>query len=438
MENNDKIEDNASFKDLKKTIEGFDALKGLANFFSAFGLKNEEMNNALKEFDNLKNQFDALAKTPDKFNTHFAKKGWIAHESMNQDLILECIKLAEDNDFNTAEENLISYYTSSEMYWLVSRLQGIEAFRKRHTLLNFAYQDTLEERYYSAIPIVLMMMDGAVNDINKTEGFFAEKSDLTAWDSIAAHSTGLMTLKDTLGASRKKTSEDVISMPFRNGILHGRDLGYANRTVAAKSWAALFAVNDWARSIEDGKKVAPPPKPEPTFMEQLESIATSIKSLEESKISQEKASLWTPRSLVVSVDIPEKAESINYADHTPEQEAIRFTENWQKKRYDLIAREIHQHYTKNINYKTEAGKVRQFLGDKHLLDYKILKVVDCAPAISEVTLDTLIFSNEIKYHKEITLRLIYQDGNGRTLVFGDKNGKWLFIDAFFYTLDYFS
>ena len=274
-------------------------MKKLVDLFSVLGIENEELNHVFDSLHDLKSQFDILSKSPDKFNDFFAKNGWIAHESMNQDLMLECIKFAEDNQYNLAEEILIEYYTSDKMYWLISRLQGIMAFRRRYDLLKFAYQDTLEGRFHSAIPIILMMMDGAVSDINKNEGFFAEKSDLTAWDSIAAHSSGLMALKDILGTSRKKTSEEIILMPFRNGILHGRDLGYANRIVAAKSWAALFAVNDWARSLEDGKKVTPPVKPELTLDEQLEFLLASIKTLEKSKEARKKVEAWQARSVVI-------------------------------------------------------------------------------------------------------------------------------------------
>ena len=44
MENNDKIEDNSSFKDLRKTLEGFDALKGIVNSFDILGINREELN----------------------------------------------------------------------------------------------------------------------------------------------------------------------------------------------------------------------------------------------------------------------------------------------------------------------------------------------------------------------------------------------------------
>jgi hypothetical protein len=436
MENNDKIEDNSSFKDLRKMLEGFDALKGLVNSFGVLGINREELNQPFEELEKLQSQFLILSESPDKFNGFFAEKGWIAHESMNQDLILECIGLAESNQFNIAENNLVEYYSSNKMEWLVTRLQGILAFRKRYPLLKLAYQDTLEERFHSAIPVILMMMDGVVSDMNKNEGFFTDKSDLTAWDSIAAHSTGLMVLRDILGASRKKTSEETILMPFRNGILHGRDLGYANRTVVAKSWAALFAVNDWARSIEDGKKQAPPANPEPTLKEQLESIASSLNSLEKSKEANKRIELWEARNLIVGVDVPEKEKSGNYAESTPEQEAIRFAEYWQSKRFDLIAKQVHYHFVKSVNYKKEIGKVRLALENNNLVDYKISKITDCTPAITEVLLMVTIKRNENIKELPILLRFIYQDLEGNVLVFGEPDGRWLFVESFFHTLEY--
>ncbi|WP_157887016.1 hypothetical protein [Hymenobacter sp. PAMC 26628] len=436
MENNDKIEDNSSFKDLRKIIEGFDALKGLVNLFDTLGINNEELSQSFEGLEKLKSQFDILSESPDKFNSFFAKKGWIAHESMNQDLILRCIEFAESNQPDIGEENLIEYYSSNQIYWLVSRLQGISAFRKRYPLLKLAYQDTLEGRFHSAVPIILMMMDGVVSDINSNEGFFADKSDLTAWDSIAAHSTGLMVLRDILSASRKKTSEETILMPFRNGILHGRDLGYANRTVVAKSWAALFAVNDWARSIEDGKKQAPPVKPEPTLKEQLESLISSVNSLEKSKEANKKLESWKARNLIIGVDVPEKGKSEDYAISTPEQEAIRFAEYWQGKRYDLIAKQVHYHFVKNINYKKETGKARAALEKNTLVNYKISKITDCTPAISEVALLVTIERNGNIHELPILLRLIYQNLDGNILVFGEPDGRWLFVESFFHTLEY--
>jgi hypothetical protein len=432
---NERIEDNYSFKDLKKTIDGFQALHRVVKLFGVFGLKNKELDKAFEGFEQMKHQFEMLSKSPDRFNELFAKKGWIAHESMNQGLMLTAIQFADKGHIDLAEQALIDYYSSDQMHWLVCRLRGVDAFSKRYELLQLAYQDTLEGRFHSAIPIVLMMMDGAVNDIDKGKGFFAENTDVTAWNSIAAHSTGLKVLKKILSDTRKRTTEETLTMPYRHGILHGRDLGYANRTVAAKSWLALFAVNDWARSLLDGKKTAPPEKPEPTLKEQVNSIIESARKLNESKAVSERISEWKARDLVIGADISEKCASTQYEDFTPEQEAIRFAEYWSKKKYGLIAKQIHQFSKKDISEKKEAGRVRTAFEGKNLIDYKLTKLVDCTPAISEVTIEVII-EYEGKMHEEsITLRMIYQGLKGETLILGDKNGQWKFIESFFYRLE---
>lgn len=46
-------------------------------------------------------------------------------------------------------------------------------------------------------------------------------------------------------------------MPYRNGILHGRDLNYANEYVSCKLLALMFAVADWMKmkNSEEQRKI---------------------------------------------------------------------------------------------------------------------------------------------------------------------------------------
>ena len=94
-----------------------------------------------------------------------------------------------------------------------------------------------------------------------------------AWDSISAHPKGLVKLKEVFGKTRMMTRSDEIRIPFRHGIVHGMDLGYNNKYVAAKCWATLFAVRDWIiKAARDELK--PPelkPKVEKTLWESIES-----------------------------------------------------------------------------------------------------------------------------------------------------------------------
>lgn len=185
-----------------------------------------------------------------------------------------------------------------------------------------------------------MMIDGAVNDIDKGKGFFAENTNLTAWDSIAAHNTGLTALKEIFSDGRHKTNTEELSLPYRHGILHGRDLGYSNKTVTAKCWAAVFTIKDWAYAIKQGKKMPPAPEPKLSFKENLSELKNSLDEYAASKKRNEslskKVDEWKPRELTIGIDIPEKGTSNDYARYTPEQEAIRFAEFWTKNNFGVL------------------------------------------------------------------------------------------------------
>jgi len=283
-------------------------------------------------------------------------------------------------------------------------------------------------------------METFADDIDKGKGFFAGNTNLTAWDSIAAHSTGLTVLKKVFTDTRKKTTKKDLVLPYRHGILHGRDLGFANKTVTAKCWAALFAIKDWANAIKQGKKTPPLPEPELSFRENLTQLKKSIVDYAESRkrndLVSAKVEAWKAREVKVGIDIPEKGTSKDYKDFTPEQEAIRFAEYWKRRNYGMIAEQIHQFSKSPSNFKKEAGRVRKVFGDKKLIDYKITKINDWSPAISEVTISVTFEYENKQYEKKITLRLIYEGINREILIIGDKGGQWKYIENFYYEIEY--
>lgn len=436
----DKIEDNSSYKKLKQQFEGVDALRNILDFLPIPGLDPIEFKKMLKPLDDIKQQFEIISKAPDKFNHHFANRGWIAHESMNQDLVFSCIELAEKGQIAEAEQELIEYYSSDKMKWLKHQFKGLDAFRKRYELINLAYEDTIAERYHACIPVLLLVIDGGVNDTDKVTGFFAERTDVTAWDSIAAHSTGLATLKDIFNDTRARTTEEEITMPYRHGILHGRDINYANKAVAAKCWAALFAVSDWARAVRDGKKVAPEPEPELTTEQAVEQLTGAANEYllwqERKKIADKQLELWKARVITIGIDIPEKGHQTDYTDYTPEQEAVKFIEYWTGKNYGAIAKQIHQFSKDSFKLSAEAGKVRKVFEKKIIHDYKIVQVKDTSACMSEVTLDVSYEHNDESHTKKITLRFIYEGPDGETLINGETGGQWRFVENFFHVIGY--
>lgn len=348
---------------------------------------------------------------------------------MNTELMKSVIELAESNKTELAEEKLVAYYISNEIGFLVSRLHATEAFRIRLPLLNLTYRDTLEGKYHSVVPILLMMIDGAINDISKSKGFFAENTNLTAWDSIAAHSTGLAQLQKIFNVGRPTTVTENIENPYRNGILHGRDLGYANRKVAAKSWAALFAVNDWARSLATGKTADNGPVTKPSLIQELKKVKQYSDKLSENTRALQKISEWQSRKLIVGIDLLSKGLSSQYDDLTPEKEIIKFTEYWIKKNYGSIGKQIHGSYGQISPDKQNAGKARKALSNKILKDYKLISVTDIAPVISEIVIELVIEEGNRTYSISPTFRFMYESIDDRIATSGDSWGQWKFFDS---------
>ena len=89
-----------------------------------------------------------------------------------------------------------------------------------------------------------------------------------------------------------------------------------------------------------------------------------------------------------------------------------------------------------INENKEAGKTRKIFEGKILIDYKIVNIKDCSPAISEITLSTTIEHDNKRHEKQFVLRFIYEGNNGEILIFGDKGGQWRFIENFFHQIEY--
>lgn len=246
-----KIANNPTVAKLRDDLHGLESFLSLCKVTGLGRVMGIDIREQEKQLRSVKAEYDKIANAPDRFNEHMGACGWIAYESLNAELMNVCVELAQAGKADDAEKLLIDYYSERKnTEWQMWRLQQIDVFAKRYEILSIAYEDYMTGKYYTCVPLFLMQMDGAFNELKKTnKGLFAAGADLTAWDSIAGHPTGLGALISILYATRKKVTTEEIHLPYRNGILHGKDLGYGNIYVASKSLAALFAVADLARAV---------------------------------------------------------------------------------------------------------------------------------------------------------------------------------------------
>ncbi len=419
MSNKDKKyepKDLPSKKKMDEEISSFEVILKANKLFSLVGLGSTKLSNMESQIEDLKKQKNELDQYPTKYNRYFSEKGWIAHDSMNFEIIKKAVDLYEQNKPSQAEEIIKDYYSPSEVESRFIYFRHIPEFKIRIKLLEYALQDYKDKRYYSVIPLLLMIIDGVINDVMQ-KGFHANNLDLSVWDSLTSTDTGIQVIKKIFTRSRGKTNSQELDMPFRNGILHGRDLEYDNYTVACKSWAFIFFIRDWIPS-KKSEKDRMERYIEKSKVKSISELAKDLKELDKLKAA---IAAWKSRQ------IPEEfIENINankaVDEKEPESIVLQFLECWKNNNYGKMAESFSKMITDN--YKKYAAEVRNNYKNQLLVDYKIVQIVDEAPAISEIIVQLNFSDSSIK---KVNFRCIFERGLADSLPRGFQGGNWKIV-----------
>ena len=165
---------------------------------------------------------------------------------MSAEIMQKALELYEVGMLKEAENEIMSWFDENTInQFAIHRAKRFNKASDRWFQLREALDLTLEERYWSSIPLILIACDGFVSDVLGISPF-EKDADLTAFDSIVGHPTSLPFLIKQLTKGVRKSSNAELSLPLRHGILHGQSLGYANRAVCMKAWALMIALVDWA------------------------------------------------------------------------------------------------------------------------------------------------------------------------------------------------
>ena len=233
-----RILDNPSAKRTKEALLVAKGVKSITGFFRKLSITSENIEKIHHAADAVLNQADILD-LPDRFNEAFSRDGWIATGSMSADTMRKAIHLAESDQKQEAEDTILSWFQKENIaLFAVQRAKRFNKTRKRWDQLQEALSLTFEERYWSAVPLILIACDGFASDVLGTSPFDKD-TDLTAFDSIVGHPNSLQFLIGKITKGVRKSSDDELTLPLRHGILHGQSLGYANRTVCMKSWLLM-------------------------------------------------------------------------------------------------------------------------------------------------------------------------------------------------------
>ena len=287
-------------------------------------------------------------------------------------------------------------------------------------LAQLAADDHEAGRFHASVPVVLALMDGLVSEVSENQrGFFAEGVDLRAWDSIAAHDKGLNAIARIFQKTRRKTTTEPISVPYRHGILHGRDLSYDNQLVATKVWAALFAVRDWAVLAERDQLGAPAPKPTPGIME-------SLRKWQDLQEQKKQLAAWTPRVVEVGNTIPVSGNADAYPEGTPERHLVSFLSAWQRGNYGHMARDAGTAWKGSGT--PSPAEMRATFQSKQLARFELLSVEDQAAAVSLVTVRRHFTEDDGPTEDTQTYRLIRVDPDHEIAARSVAGTTWAIIN----------
>ena len=415
------IRDIPSIKKMLEDAKNFKALKQAMPFLrpllKLLKVDVAKMDEALSGLDDLEKTTDEIATIPDRFNDIFAERGWIIYERMSLEVAKAAVETAEGGDINGAEQDLVAYYDDDNVRFNLRTMSAVQAFRPRMRLAEKAMLDYQEERYHACIPMVLALLDGMVNELHEQGlGFFTKDTSLEAWDSIAAHSKGLNTLNRIFQKSRRKTVTDEITIPYRHGIIHGMDLSYDNRIVAAKCWAALFAVREWALKAERGQLTAPPEEPKKSWREFFQQIR-------ENQRQKELLTKWQPRGIQVGEDVPITGVPELYEEGSPERRLAEYLHFWMRRNYGFMAKYVPRDMGAPAN--AMPGIIRERHDAQRLQSFAFCDITDIAATVTEIETKLVTERYGTGTEQIVKFRLIHQNAEGRSVIRGEPNGEWV-------------
>jgi len=223
-----------------------------------------------RELARIEREYHRVADLVDSFYALLGSRNWVFTQTDLNTTAME--RVIDTNDAAVAQARLIAYYKDDDrIAFFLQRLYRFEDMRPRIDLLNKALADYQAERYYSTVLVLLAVMDGFVNDLDKgaRRGLHARPAEeMVAWDSVAAHHLGLSHAHKAFRKGFTKTDDSEVAELYRNGIMHGMLVNFDNDVVATKAWNYLFAVADYAESWQ--RKQAEENAPAPSIDEMLQ------------------------------------------------------------------------------------------------------------------------------------------------------------------------
>lgn len=394
--------------DLPSFVELLQQLRGAKLLTRVIGRAQRQ------KFLEVERQVLAMAATIDRFYDLLGERHWIFHDDLHMDRMAALVE-AEASAEELERRFIAEQYGDGEwLRFMVRRLHGLPAMRRRMPLLLNALDDYQAGRYYATTLVLIAVMDGFVNDLDPANrrGLHArDASELAAWDSVVGHHKGLAAAHATFTKSFKGTSDEPVYELYRNGIVHGNLTNFDNVVVATKAWNRLFAVADWAKARE---KEQQPKAVQPSWSQMFQQLAENdgVKKL---------LAAWRPYRLT-----PDQAD---FTEHAAYKAAEAFFVAWQGQKYGVMV-SVLPWKSQQAYGKRAAGELRALYQAYRLSSARIAKLDFVAPSICMI--DAVLHVNGAEV--AVTMRWLHERADSDETVVEPDVGIWRLVlwgpDAF--------
>ena len=366
---NNRIEDLPSSRVMSEQLAATRLFRGVADCALKLGVGGEAARKIVEGADEILARAEIVG-LPDRFNAAFSKRGWIATSSMPTDAIRNALRHHEEGNDEAAETAIIEGMTSQVIDLAIMQSKRFSQVHGRFDQLREALALTEEERYWSAVPLILIACDGLASEKLGKSPFSKDEPPLALFDSMVGHATGLPVLIAQASATIKVSSDEILSLPQRHGILHGRSLGYANRAVCFKAWMLLMAIVDWAadKEDEDTRRKTDETRRSTNWRDLATALAENHST--DLAIRNFKDRQWP---CPLEADLAEDEPPFIFRD---------FLSGWSSGNYGRMAK--HTLYVlQTTSIKKAAGELRSLYGGIELASFEILSVTQTAVSRAE-------------------------------------------------------
>ena len=355
-----------------------------------------------EKFAEVERGYRFIGETVDKFYMILGPRHWVFHDRLSPEKV---DRLLTDASPEEAERSFIQLHKDEDWlsFW-AKRVARSPDLSPWGDMIQHAVDDYLAERYYSTTMLLLAVMDGYVNNVDKSQrrGLHAQDAeDMKSWDSVTGHHMGLTHVMPVIFKTIRAPITEPVTEVYRNGIMHGSVIDFDNDVVATKAWNYFFAVLDWAA---DKKKQTEPETTPPTARQLFTTLADT---------GQQKRALadFSPRTLT--------PESASWSSDALVLAVTQFLENWQGRNYGRLAESLQAASRKRIG-KTAPRRMRELFGSNPISGFAIKSVSFEAAAIGVVSATVTAESGSTT----ISMRWVSENDAGDVRVGGTDGAAW--------------